>query len=106
ARALMDAGFKVVGTSRNTAGLDQSQGVTFIDLDVTRDESVAAAVEAVIAQFGRIDLLVNNAGMGLAGASEENSIAQTQNLFDINVFGVIRMTNAVLPYMRRQGSGG
>ena len=83
ARALMDAGFQVVGTSRKTAGLDHSQGVTFIDLDVTRDESVASAVEAVIAQFGRIDVLVNNAGMGLAGASEENSIAQTQKLFEL-----------------------
>src|SRR5690349_22314620 len=65
ARALIDAGFTVVGTSRNTAGLDSSQGVTFVDLDVTRDESVAAAVGAVIARFGRIDVLVNNAGMGL-----------------------------------------
>ena len=105
ARGLIDAGFEVVGTSRNTAGLDGGQGVTFIDLDVTSDESVAAAVEAVIAQFGRIDVLVNNAGMGLAGASEENTIDQTQKLFDINVFGVIRMTNAVLPHMRKQGSG-
>ncbi|OBK99127.1 short-chain dehydrogenase/reductase [Mycobacterium sp. 1245499.0] len=105
ARGLVDAGFEVVGTSRNTAELEGSQGFTFVDLDVTRDESVAAAVEAVIARFGRIDVLVNNAGMGLAGASEENSIAQTQKLFDLNVFGVIRMTNAVLPHMRRQGSG-
>ncbi|MCV7398647.1 oxidoreductase [Mycobacterium fragae] len=105
ARSLIDAGFTVVGTSRNTAGLDSSLGVTFVDLDVTRDESVTAAVEAVIARFGRIDVLVNNAGMGLAGASEENSLAQTQKLFDLNVFGVIRMTNAVLPHMRRQGSG-
>jgi short-subunit dehydrogenase len=93
ARGLIDAGFEVVGTSRNTAGLDGGHGVTFIDLDVTSDES------------GRIDVLVNNAGMGLAGASEENTIAQTQKLFDINVFGVIRMTNAVLPHMRKQGSG-
>lgn len=105
ARGLLEAGFQVVGTSRNTAGLDHSQGVSFIDLDVTRDESVAAAVEAVIKQFGRIDVLVNNAGMGLAGASEENSIAQSQKLFDINVFGVMRMTNAVLPHMHKQSSG-
>jgi NAD(P)-dependent dehydrogenase (short-subunit alcohol dehydrogenase family) len=105
ARGLIDAGFQVVGTSRNTAGLDHSQGLAFIDLDVTRDESVTAAVDAVIARFGRIDVLVNNAGMGLAGASEENSIAQSQRLFDINVFGVMRMTNAVLPHMRTQGSG-
>ena len=105
ARALLDAGFRVVGTSRNTSGLDNSGGVTFIDLDVTRDESVAAAVDAVIAEFGRIDVLINNAGMGLSGASEENSIAQSRRLFDINVFGVMRMTNAVLPHMRKQGSG-
>jgi NAD(P)-dependent dehydrogenase (short-subunit alcohol dehydrogenase family) len=105
ARALIDAGFEVVGTSRNTAGLDRSQGVTFVELDVTRDDSVASAVQDVIARFGRIDLLVNNAGMGLAGASEENSIAQAQKLFDINVFGVMRMTNTVLPHMRKQGSG-
>ncbi|SLI54633.1 short chain dehydrogenase [Mycobacteroides abscessus subsp. bolletii] len=105
AHGLIDAGFEVVGTSRNPAGLGGIQGLTFVDLDVTGDESVAAAVEVVIAQFGRINVLVNNAGMGLTGASEENSITQTQKLFDINVFGVIRMTNAVLPYMRKQGSG-
>ncbi|MCV7431574.1 oxidoreductase [Mycolicibacterium bacteremicum] len=105
ARALINAGFEVVGTSRNTAGLDNGQGVTFVDLDVTRDESVTAAVESVLTQFGRIDVLVNNAGMGLAGASEENSIDQSRRLFDINVFGVIRMTNAVLPQMRAQGGG-
>ena len=105
ARGLLDAGFQVVGTSRNTEGIDNSGGVTFIDLDVTRDDSVAAAVDAVIKEFGRIDVLINNAGMGLVGASEENSIVQSQRLFDINVFGVMRMTNAVLPHMRKQGSG-
>lgn len=105
AQSLIDAGFRVVGTSRNTSGLDHRQGMTLVDLDVTRDESVAAAVEGVIEQFGRIDVLINNAGMGLAGASEENSIAQSQRLFDINVFGVMRMTNAVLPHMRKQGRG-
>ena len=105
ARSLLDAGFRVVGTSRNTAALEHNPGVTFVELDVTQDESVAAAVDAVIAQFGRIDVLVNNAGMGLAGASEENSIAQSRRLFDINVFGVMRMTNAVLPHMRAQGGG-
>lgn len=105
ARALVDSGFHVVGTSRNAAGLPESPTMTFVDLDVTREESVAAAVDAVIARFGRIDVLVNNAGMGLTGASEENSIAQSQKLFDINVFGVMRMTNAVLPHMRARGRG-
>lgn len=105
ARGLVDAGFHVVGTSRDTSAVDPRRGVTFRDLDVTSDDSVATLVDGVIAEFGRIDVLVNNAGMGLAGASEENSIAQQQKLFDINVFGVIRMTNAVLPHMRAQGSG-
>src|SRR5205085_7070799 len=55
--------------------------------------------------FGRIDVLVNNAGTGAAGAAEESSVAQTQRVFDINFFGVIRLTRAVLPHMRAQGSG-
>ncbi|WP_102142030.1 oxidoreductase [Mycobacterium hubeiense] len=105
AHALVKAGFEVVGTSRNTEGLIRREGVTFIDLDVTSDDSVALLVKRVLGQFGRIDVLINNAGMGLSGAAEENSIAQAQRLFDINVFGVIRMTNAVLPHMRAQGSG-
>ncbi|TJW42060.1 MAG: SDR family NAD(P)-dependent oxidoreductase, partial [Mesorhizobium sp.] len=57
------------------------------------------------AEAGRIDLLVNNAGMGLLGGAEESSMAQAQALFDVNVFGVFRVTNAVLPAMRRQGKG-
>jgi len=105
ARALVKAGFDVVGTSREATGLAIREGVTFLDLDVTSDESVASLVKQVIEKFGRIDVLVNNAGMGLAGATEENSIGQAQHLFDINVFGVIRMTNAVLPHMRSRGVG-
>jgi short-subunit dehydrogenase len=73
--------------------------------DVTDDESVAKLIERVLAEAGRIDLLVNNAGMGLLGAAEESSTVQAQALFDVNVFGVLRMTNAVLPAMRRQGKG-
>jgi short-subunit dehydrogenase len=105
ALGLVNAGFDVVGTSRSTDGLDHREGVTFFDLDVTSDESVALLVKRVVGQFGRIDVLVNNAGMGLSGAAEENSIVQAQRLFDINVFGVARMTNAVLPHMRARGSG-
>ena len=103
--ALVEAGFEVVGTSRNTGGIHQRDGMTFLDLDVTSDESVTGLVGRVLEQFGRIDVLVNNAGMGASGAAEENSIAQAQRLFDLNVFGVIRMTKAVLPHMRAQGSG-
>jgi short-subunit dehydrogenase len=72
---------------------------------VTRDESVAAVVEQVIERFGRIDVLINNTGIGTAGAAEESSVAQAQSVFDVNVFGLMRMTRAVLPHMRAQGSG-
>ncbi|MGW5666314.1 SDR family NAD(P)-dependent oxidoreductase, partial [Streptomyces sp. NPDC003758] len=102
--ALVDAGFEVVGTSRRASG-DRREGVTFLDLDVASDTSVASLVDRVIEQFGRIDVLVNNAGIGSAGAGEERSLSQDQQLFDINVFGLIRMTRAVLPHMRAQGSG-
>jgi NAD(P)-dependent dehydrogenase (short-subunit alcohol dehydrogenase family) len=103
--ALVAAGFQVIGTSRNTARLTAPAGVTYLDLDVTSDESVASAVEQVIERFGRIDVLVNNAGVGSTGAGEEFSIGQTQDIFDINVYGVMRMTKAVLPHMRAQRSG-
>src|SRR6266540_6072225 len=105
AQALAAAGFAVVGTSRDPAKAAPLDGVTFIELDVADADSVRAAVEQVVEGFGRIDVLVNNAGVGMAGAAEEVSISQTKAGFDINVFGVMRMTNAVLPYMRAQGSG-
>jgi NAD(P)-dependent dehydrogenase (short-subunit alcohol dehydrogenase family) len=103
--ALAEAGFEVVGTSRNAARVTPPQGVTLVDLDVADDASVASAVQHVIDRFGRIDILVNNAGVGSTGAAEESSVAQAQGIFDINVFGVIRITNAVLPHMRARVAG-
>ena len=105
ARALVRAGFAVVGTSRNAAKAEPLPGVTFLDLDVASDESVRSLVEEVIERFGRIDVLVNNAGVGAVGAGEESSINQAKEVFDINVFGLMRMTNAVLPHMRAQRRG-
>jgi NADP-dependent 3-hydroxy acid dehydrogenase YdfG len=104
AKVLQDAGFHVFGTSRR-AVVERSDSLTVLTCDVTDEESVATMVEEVLAKAGRIDLLVNNAGMGLLGGAEESSMAQAQALFDVNVFGVLRMTNAVLPTMRRQGTG-
>ncbi|MFG2652616.1 oxidoreductase [Streptomyces sp. NPDC048436] len=105
ALALVEAGFEVIGTSRNTSKVAPRKGVTFLDLDVTSDASVTTLVQQVIDRFGRIDVLVNNAGIGSSGAAEESSLAQHQRVFDINVFGVIRMMRAVLPHMRAQGRG-
>jgi NAD(P)-dependent dehydrogenase (short-subunit alcohol dehydrogenase family) len=104
AKALRNAGFRVFGTSRRVTE-ERSDGITILACDVTNDEAVAKLVERVLAKAGRIDLLVNNAGMGLLGAAEESSTAQAQSLFDVNVFGVFRVTRAVLPAMRRQGKG-
>ncbi|WP_336854350.1 oxidoreductase [Sinomonas albida] len=103
--ALLEAGFEVVGTSRRAAGLTTASGVTLIDLDVTSEESVAAAVAQVMERFGRIDVLVNNAGIGASGAAEDSSVDLDRRMFDVNVFGVMRTTKAVLPHMRAQGSG-
>ena len=104
AKALRSAGFRVVGTSRRAAA-KSSDGITMLTCDVTDDQSVAKLVDEVLAKAGRIDLLVNNAGIGLLGGAEESSTAQAQALFDVNVFGVMRVTKAVLPAMRRQGKG-
>src|SRR5690606_13397361 len=102
ARALHAAGYRVFGTSRRPLAT-RSPGIEPLTLDVTSDESARAAVADVLQQAGRLDLLVNNAGVGLLGGAEESSVEQAKSLFDVNLFGVIRMTNAVLPIMRRQG---
>jgi NAD(P)-dependent dehydrogenase (short-subunit alcohol dehydrogenase family) len=104
ASALQNAGFRVFGTGRRTIS-DSPDGVTMLTCDVTDDASVAKLIDEVLAQAGRIDVLVNNAGIGLLGAAEESSTAQAKALFEVNVFGVLRVTNAVLPTMRRQGKG-
>jgi NAD(P)-dependent dehydrogenase (short-subunit alcohol dehydrogenase family) len=105
AERLAGAGYKVYGTSRRGAQAGQ-RPFTMLPLDVTSDESVAAAVAAVIAADGRIDLLVNNAGFSVAPAgAEEISVEQTRSIFETNFFGIIRMTRAVVPHMRKQGSG-
>lgn len=105
ARKLAEAGFTVYGTSRKGAQGGQ-KGFTMLALDVTDDASPLAVVEELVRREGRIDLLVNNAGFGVApAAAEESSIAQVRALFETNVLGVVRMTHAVLPVMRKQRSG-
>jgi NAD(P)-dependent dehydrogenase (short-subunit alcohol dehydrogenase family) len=104
ARALQAAGYRVFGTYRRTPAAP-SADVECLICDVTRGDSVDAAVGEVLDRTGRIDLLVNNAGVGLFAGAEESSLDQAQSLFDVNLFGVIRMTKSVLPTMRRQRQG-
>ena len=105
AARLATAGYKVYGTSRRRAQTGQ-RSFAMLPLDVTSDESVEAAVKELIRLESRIDLLVNNAGFGVAPAgAEESSIDQAKAIFETNFFGLVRMTRAVVPHMRRQGSG-
>ena len=105
AQRLAMAGYKVYGTSRRGAQSGQ-RSFAMLPLDVTSDESVEAAVRELIRLEGRIDLLVNNAGFSVAPAgAEESSIEQAKAIFETNFFGLVRMTRAVVPHMRRQGNG-
>ena len=103
AELLAAHGFTVFGTSR--APTQSERSYTWLSLDVRSDDSVQAAVQSLLAQAGRIDVLVNNAGYAQVGAIEESSIDDAQTQFDTNVFGAMRMVKAVLPVMRQQGSG-
>jgi short-subunit dehydrogenase len=104
ARLLARRGLVVFGTARKPE-TGQSNGVTMVPLDVRSDESVRACVAQVIAQAGRIDVLVNNAGYSLTGAAEETSVDEAKAQLETNFFGVVRMVNAVLPGMRAAGAG-
>ncbi len=102
---LLAAGYRVYGTSRQGRQAAE-RPYPMLALDVTDDHSVISAVDELLRLEGQIDLLVNNAGFGVApAAAEESSITQAQQIFDTNFHGIVRMTRAVVPAMRRQGSG-
>jgi NAD(P)-dependent dehydrogenase (short-subunit alcohol dehydrogenase family) len=108
--ALIDKGYRVVATARRIADLAdlQAQGgdkVLTLTLDVTDEGQAVAAVQAATAHFGRIDVLVNNAGIGYFAAIEEAEEAEVRRMFEINVWGLIRMTQLALPGMRARRSG-
>src|SRR5690348_12021350 len=104
AKALRNAGFCVFGTSRRPTPA-KFDGVTILTCDVTDDASVADVINEVLNTAGRLDLLVNNAGIGLLGGAEESSSEQAKALVGVDVCGVVRVTNAVLPTMRHQRKG-
>jgi len=108
--AVLAAGDNVAATARNTADLDElvvkyPNTIYPVKLDVTNNDEVQAAIENTIARFGRIDVLVNNAGFGITGATEAYTKAQVSSQLATNLLAPIEITRAVLPYMRKQGSG-
>ncbi|WP_429496105.1 oxidoreductase [Paraburkholderia youngii] len=105
AQKFASRGCRVFGTVRNATTAQSIPGVVLVEMDVRNDASVQRAIQSVIAEATRIDVLVNSAGVTLLGATEETSIAEAQSLFDTNVFGILRTTQAVLPHMRSQRSG-
>lgn len=109
AKAALADGNAVIATGRNAGAivdrLGDSPALLSLTLDVTNEAQAKAAVEAAVAKFGRIDVLVNNAGFGLLAAVEESSDAEVRKIFDTNVFGLLNVTRAVLPVMRNQRSG-
>ena len=102
---LAGRGFRVYGASRSGAASGVVAGVTMLTADVTQDASVEQAVAAVVAQEGRLDVVINNAGMGIAGPLEATTSQEAQRQFEVNFFGAVRVCRAVLPVMRRQRSG-
>lgn len=107
---LLAQGYQVVVTARKVADIADILAINEANtlglaLDVTVPEQVTAAVQAAIAHFGRIDVLVNNAGIGYFGAVEESEEAEVRRMFEINVFGLAKLTQEVLPFMRKQRSG-
>jgi NADP-dependent 3-hydroxy acid dehydrogenase YdfG len=105
AEHLARGGYTVVATARKVKALEGLPVALKLPLDVTQPDSVNEAVSYVLQQFGRIDVLINNAGYALRGALEEVPIEQVQQMFDVNVFGVLRLIRAVVPHMRKQRTG-
>jgi NAD(P)-dependent dehydrogenase (short-subunit alcohol dehydrogenase family) len=101
---LAGRGYRVYGTSRR-AGAAQEGSVAMLVADVTDDRSVEQAVAAVLDREGRLDIVVNNAGMGIAGPVENTSIEEAKRQIEVNFFGAFRVCRAVLPAMRSQRSG-
>jgi NAD(P)-dependent dehydrogenase (short-subunit alcohol dehydrogenase family) len=107
ARLLAEHGYRVYGTSRGSrAGTTPlPASIEMLTMDVTSSESVEAAIATVLAKEGRLDIVINNAGIGIAGAVEETTIEEAKSLFETNFFGIHRVCRAVIPQLRKQGSG-
>jgi NADP-dependent 3-hydroxy acid dehydrogenase YdfG len=110
AKATIEAGYKVVVTARNIHSITDlvsghTDKVMAMELDVTKPDQITKTVKATVEKFGRIDVLINNAGIGYFSSIEEAVEEETRSMFEVNFWGLMHMTNAVLPYMRNQRSG-
>jgi len=109
ARAALDRGDAVVATARRAEAVAETLGerpdLFVVALDVTDETQARAAAAAAVTRFGAIDVLLNNAGFGLLGAVEEASAEEVERIYRTNVFGLLNVTRAVLPYMRERRSG-
>ena len=108
AKAVLAAGGQLIATARNAQALDHlgsRENIIAVSMDVTNEAQVKSGVGEGLGRFGRIDVLVNNAGFGLLGAVEETTAAAVERIYRTNVFGLLHVTRAVLPTMRRQRSG-
>ncbi|MCU7551995.1 SDR family oxidoreductase [Chitinophagaceae bacterium LB-8] len=103
ANHLVQTGFIVYGTSRDIE--QQTKAFHAVNMDVTSDQSIQSAIHQILQQHSRIDVLINNAGLGIASPIETLLIDDVQRVLDTNVIGLIRTTQAVLPHMRAQKSG-
>ena len=106
-RALLGAGYRVYAAARRVERMQplEDAGANLLKLDVTDDDSMTAAIGAIRARFGRLDVLVNNAGYGSYGALEDVPMEEARRQFDVNVFGLARLTQLVTPMMRAQKKG-
>ena len=107
AQTLAQQGHKVYAAARRVELMEplKAYGVQVLRMDVTDEASMVQGVEAVIQAEGRIDVLINNAGYGYFGALENVALEEARRQLEVNVFGLARLTQLVLPYMRKQGSG-
>lgn len=101
---LHQKGYKVYGSSRNPKQKELN-GIHFVKLDVTNQETILSAIEYIIAEEGKIDFLINNAGKGITGAIEETPDKEIEEAFKVNYFGPLKVIKAVLPHMRKEKSG-
>jgi NAD(P)-dependent dehydrogenase (short-subunit alcohol dehydrogenase family) len=109
-RAALQRGDSVVATSRNPQSVTSAfpaaeNKLLAVSLDLRDEKNISSVLEQAVAKFGRIDVLVNNAGHGLTGAVEEASDAEIMSVYETNVFGLMRVTRAILPHLRKQKSG-